>query len=117
MRRKITEPPTAPFTNEEVKSILDTCDVYPDKTNAIRLRALVLLLLYRRYAYEIAATLSRNRIQGDKLFLYSAKTGTPVYCPLPPFVIEARNAIPESTYFFWTDSRLPKPQREYGKRV
>src|SRR5258708_40062415 len=28
-------------------------------------------------------TLGRNRIPGDKLFLYTAKTGTPVYCPLP----------------------------------
>ena len=58
--------------------------------------------------YADAATLSRNRIQGDKLFLYTAKTGTPVYCPLPPFVMEALNAIPESTYFFWTGLSTPK---------
>ena len=56
-----------------------------------------------------AATLSRNRIQGDKLFLYTSKTGTPVYCPLPPFVIDALNAIPERTaYFFWTGNSTPK---------
>src|SRR5215471_13806817 len=55
-----------------------------------------------------AATLSRNRIQQDKLFMYTAKTGTPVYCPLPPFVIDALNAIPESTYFFWTGNSTPK---------
>ena len=47
-------------------------------------------------------TLSRNRIQGDKLFLYTAKTGTAVYCPLPPFVMEALNTIPASAYYFWT---------------
>ena len=40
--------------------------------------------------------------------MYTAKTGTPVYCPLPPFVIEALNAIPESTYFFWTGLSTPK---------
>jgi len=97
---KITEPPTAPFTREEVASILKACDVYPDKANRVRLRALVLLLRYSGLRIRDAATLSRNRIQGDKLFLYTAKTGTPVYCPLPPFVIDALNAIPESTYFF-----------------
>jgi len=35
--------------------------------------------------------------------------GTPVYCPLPPFVVEALNAIPEHTaYFFWTGNATPK---------
>jgi hypothetical protein len=47
--------------------------------------------------------------QGDKLFLYTAKIGTSVYCPLPPFVIEALNEIPERTaYFFWTGNSTPK---------
>jgi len=40
--------------------------------------------------------------------MYTAKTGTPVYCPLPPFVIDALNAILESTYFFWTGNSTPK---------
>jgi integrase/recombinase XerD len=87
---------------------LDACDIYPDRANAVRLRALVLLLRYSGLRIRDAATLSRNRIQGDKLFLYTAKTGTPVYCPLPPFVMEALNAIPESTYFFWTGLSTPK---------
>ena len=43
---KITEPPTAPFTREEVASILNACDIYPDKANSVRLRALVFLLRY-----------------------------------------------------------------------
>src|SRR5258708_23715023 len=43
---KITEPPTAPFTREEVASILNACDIYPAKANALRLRALVFLLRY-----------------------------------------------------------------------
>ena len=99
---RITEPPTAPFTREEFASILQACDIYPDKQNAIRLRALVFLLRYSGLRIRDAVTLSRNRIQGDKLFLYTAKTGTAVYCPLPPFVIEALKAIPATTYFFWT---------------
>jgi integrase/recombinase XerD len=105
---KITEPPTAPFTREEVASILNACDIYPDKANAVRLRALVFLLRYSGLRIRDAITLSRNRIQDDKLFLYTAKTGTAVYCPLPPFVVKALDAIPASTYFFWTGLSKPK---------
>ncbi len=105
---KITEPPTAPFTREEVASILNACDIYPDKANALRLRALVFLLRYSGLRIRDAITLSRNRIQDDKLFLYTAKTGTAVYCPLPPFVVKALDAIPASTYFFWTGLSKPK---------
>ena len=105
---KITEPPTAPFTREEFASILRACDVYPDKQNAVRLRALALLLRYSGLRIRDAVTLSLNRIQNGKLFLYTAKTGTAVYCPLPPFVIEALNAILSSTYFFWTGLSKPK---------
>jgi integrase/recombinase XerD len=55
-----------------------------------------------------AVTLPRNRVLGDKLFLFTAKTGTPVYCPLPPIVMNALNAIPDSTYYFWTGLSKPK---------
>ena len=34
--------------------------------------------------------------------MFTAKTGTAVYCPLPPFVIDALDAIPASAYYFWT---------------
>jgi integrase/recombinase XerD len=37
------------------------------------------------------------------LFLYTAKTGTAVYCPLPSFVIAALEVIPVAEkYLFWT---------------
>ena len=74
----------------------------------MRLRALVFLLRYSGLRIRDAVTLSRNRIQDDKLFLYTAKTGTAVYCPLPPFVVKALDAIPASTYFFWTGLSKPK---------
>jgi len=37
-------------------------------------------------------------------FLYTAKTGTPVYCPLPDFVITALEAVERNNeqYFFWS---------------
>ena len=68
----------------------------------MRLRALVFLLRYSGRRVRDAATLRRNRIQDDKLFFHSAKTGTAVYCPFPPFVMKALDAILANTYFFWT---------------
>jgi integrase/recombinase XerD len=105
---KITEPPTSPLMKEQIDSIQEACNVYPDKPNAIRLRALVLLLRYSGLRIRDAAALPRNRIQGDKFFLFTAKTGTPVYSPLPPIVSNALNAILENAYFFWTGLSKPK---------
>jgi len=49
-------------------------------------------------------TLERERITSNKLLLYTAKTGTPVYCPLPDFVIQALDAAPQTNqrHFFWS---------------
>lgn len=41
----------------------------------LRLRALILLLRYSGLRIRDAVTLSRNRIQGDKLFLYTRQNG------------------------------------------
>jgi integrase/recombinase XerD len=54
-------------------------------------------------------TLSRDRISGDKLFLYTGKSGTPVWCPLPPPVLAGLQAITtRGDYFFWTGRSNPK---------
>lgn len=106
---KIVERPTMPLSCEEVASILSACDKYPDKLNAVRLRALILLLRYSGLRIRDAVTLSRERISDGRLFLYTAKTGTAVYCPLPPFVTSALEAIPKiGNCFFWTGESKPK---------
>ena len=105
---KIDDKPTLPLAREEVRAILAACDEYPNKLNAVRLRALVLLLRYSGLRIRDAVTLSRKRVQNDKLFLYTAKTGTAVYCPLPSFVVQALAAIPASEYFFWTGNSKHK---------
>lgn len=50
-----------------------------------------------------AACLERARLTDGKLFLYTQKTGTPVSCPLPPFVVTALEQLSnaEPAYFFW----------------
>jgi integrase len=54
-------------------------------------------------------TLKKDRILADKLFLRTSKTGTNVYCPLPPVVTEALAAIgSKNSYYFWTGASKPK---------
>ena len=47
---------------------------------------------------------SVHRLAGNRLFLYTQKTGVPVYIPLPPFAVDALNASPRKSerYWFWT---------------
>jgi integrase/recombinase XerD len=110
---EVDERPTMPFTPEQMACILTACERYGNKCrggryrgpeNARRIRALVLLLRHSGLRIGDAVTLERRRIADGKLFLYTAKAGTPVYCPLPDFVLNALEAVPKvsETYFFWT---------------
>jgi integrase/recombinase XerD len=106
---KITQPPTLPLSREQVAKIIAACDDYRDRPNAVRLHALVLLLRYSGLRIRDAVMLKNDRIHNGKLFLYTAKTGTAVWCPLPPFVVEALEAIPtKNPYFFWSGESKPK---------
>lgn len=107
---KVSARPTMPFTYDEMIRILHACDKFHEasgpsgKMNARRLRALVLLLRYSGMRIGDTVSLSVERLNGNKLLLYTQKTGVPVYCPLPDFVVEALEAITPSSerYFFWT---------------
>jgi integrase len=109
---KVTQSPTLPLSREQVGAILGACTDYPDRANAVRLRAFVLLLRYGGLRIRDVTTLRRDRIDADgKLFLYTAKTGTPVRLPLPAVVTDALKAIPLSSgaeYFFWSGESKPK---------
>ena len=112
----VTQAPTMPFAREEMIAILAACENYPDnygnvgQLNAKRLRALALLLRYSGLRIRDAVTLAEDRISGNKLFLYTAKTGVPVWCPLPNFVVEALDSFPRTNarYFFWSGESSPK---------
>jgi integrase len=96
--------------------ILAACAKYKDnygrtgKVNARRLRALVLLLRYSGLRIRDAVTLAGSRVVDNKLFLYTAKTGTPVFCPLPDAVVEALAGCPaeNNLYPFWSGESKPK---------
>ncbi|MCS7042738.1 MAG: site-specific integrase [Bryobacteraceae bacterium] len=104
---RVSLTPTLPFSEEEMRRILAACDRFPGKGS--QLRALVLLMRYSGLRIMDAVTLARDRIRDGKLFLYTQKTGTPVWVPLPPVVLRALEAFePESArHFFWTGTSRP----------
>jgi integrase len=101
---KVTSPPTMPFTRDEMTKILDACEKYRGRKE--RVRAFVLTMRYSGLRIGDTATLKRDRLHGNKILLYQAKTGTPVYVPIPDFVAEAlRKLDDDGEYFFWTTGR------------
>ncbi len=97
---RVSLTPTLPFTEAEMRRILTACDQFPGKGR--QLRALVLLMRYSGLRIQDAVTLARDRIRDGKLFLYTQKTGTPVWVPLPPVVLDAPAAFaPESDHYFF----------------
>ncbi len=83
-------------------SVLAACDEYPHKQNAIRLRALVLLLRYSGLRISDAVTLTKHRIKDGVLILRTAKTGTDVRIPLPKIALDALAAIKTDNFYFWS---------------
>jgi integrase-like protein len=78
-----------------MSAILRAANDYPSRAKALKLRALVLLMRFSGLRISDAVTLSAERISRDgRLFLYTQKTGAPVWLPLPPVVLEALAAIP-----------------------
>jgi integrase/recombinase XerD len=106
---KVTLCPTMPYTREDMLRILAATDKYRDafpargRENALRLRGLVLLLRYSGMRIGDAVSLTADRVEGDRLFLYTAKTGVAVNTVLPNFVLKALETIPKATdgRFFW----------------
>jgi integrase/recombinase XerD len=96
----------------------------PEK-RGIRIRALTELMRWSGLRIRDAVTLECGRLVENKLMLYQAKTGTPVFVPLPPHVADLLRSIPAGlkpnpNYFFWSGNGLPKTfvanwQRSYRR--
>jgi integrase/recombinase XerD len=106
---KTADKQIVPITKAEFTSILKACDSYPDKQNRIRLRAIVLVMRFSGLRIRDVVTLRKDHIKHGKLFLRTAKTGTDVFCPLPPEATGALKAINASgEYYFWSGTSKPK---------
>lgn len=106
--------PTLPFDQAQIDAMLKVAEEFSTKGrfrdgNRKRLRAMILLLRYSGLRISDAAALDRARLSGDKLFLYTQKTGTPVWVPLPERAVDALKASrsDDSRYFFWNGRCLP----------
>ena len=104
---KVSHRPTLPYSDEEVERLLDAAR----KLQAFgrygpRIEPMIVLLRYSGLRMQDAACLERERLAEDKLFLYQQKTGTPVYCPLPPNVVKTLAAVKNDNerYFFYDGS-------------
>jgi integrase/recombinase XerD len=111
--------PTLPFEEEEVSRLLDACDRWRYGTgrwreNGQKLRAYLLVLRYTGLRACDGLLLERGQLQESRVFLYQAKTGTPVYVPVPPVVVEALKGLKKrGNRFFCPDDRAAKIQYVY----
>lgn len=113
--------PTDYFTAADYARIIDATyhlDQYDEKTydtdkRGVRIRALTELMRWSGLRIRDAVTLERSRLEENKLLLYQAKTGIPVFVPLPPNVADMLRSVPPGlkpnpNYFFWSGNGLPK---------
>jgi site-specific recombinase XerD len=130
---KVKEVPTLPYNVEEVRLILDLIQQnrYEGRRNkpkqetivrAQRLRLMCLVMRYSGLRVSDAITLSSNRLDSEgRLFLHMAKTGTPVYCVLPLFLVDQLQRCPMASMdrYFWdgTDDQLRKDQIGYFREM
>src|SRR6185295_2933105 len=103
---KVLKPPKQrdagklPFTEDEVKRILQACDElvtrgrYSSEENRARVKAFILILRYTGLRISDAVRLATSKMRDGKVFLRTAKGGTLVWVPIPAFVVEALEAVP-----------------------
>jgi len=118
---KIIASPTLPFTHDEMVKILAATEAYQAKAansaklNAIRLCSLILVMRYSGLRIGDVVSLSLDRLSGNTLFLYTAKTGTPVRAVLPEFVADALRKTPPMNDRFWFRMAESKLRTAVGK--
>ena len=104
-RIKVDTTPTDYFTRDEMAKILAAIDQYDAKPETrAKLKGVVLLMRWSGLRLGDAVRLERARLVNGELLLYTAKTGTPVFCPLPPSVVSLLEGVSNSNpkYFFWS---------------
>jgi integrase/recombinase XerD len=112
---KVTPKQTGYFEDYEMEKILRAAE----GTLQGKLHALILLMRWSGLAIRDACTLERERLNAqDQVFLYRAKTGSPVRVLLPPQVAqELRDLglLPNPRYFFWSGNGSPETIATYWR--
>jgi integrase/recombinase XerD len=98
---KASGTPTLPFTDEEFQQILNACDRY--RGDKDRIKAFILTMRHSGLRIGDVCTLRRDRVADGKIFLRQAKTGQPVWVPVPPVVVDALEKLRgDGEWYFWT---------------
>ncbi len=110
---RFTFSPTLPVEEADFQKLVAACEKFPRKgiygpKTGQRIKAFLLTLRYSGLRIRDCVMLTRKKIQGDKLFLYSQKTNVPVWLPLPKFVLEAIEGCGNGEYYFWSGIGNPK---------
>jgi site-specific recombinase XerD len=99
-----------PYTSEEITKIIAACDSFGRHAYE-RLRARAMILLMRFYGLRVSdvATLERDRVKGNQIYLHALKNGQAIWLPLYAEVWMALECLPiprgaeaDCKYFFWT---------------
>ena len=91
---KVKDKPTLPFTEEEVIRILAA-------TIDHRLKTFIMVLCYTGIRIGDVSLLTTEQVSDGKIFLYTQKTGTPVWIPIPSFLQDALARLPlRGNYYF-----------------
>jgi integrase len=76
------------------------------------MKAFVLTMRHSGLRIGDTIALKRERVKGNKLFLYTQGTGTPVYVPLPPAAVAALEKVNgDGEHFFTSGKAKPRAGR------
>ena len=99
-----------PYTTEEITRIIAACETF-GRNAYERARARAMILLMRFYGLRVSdvATLAKDRIRGDHIFLHALKNGAVLWLPVYSEVKQTLDCLPlpkgagaDCRYFFWT---------------
>jgi integrase/recombinase XerD len=112
---RVDQVPTDCFDDSQFAKILAACDSYRPSAKQLaprreKVKAMTLLMRWSGLRIGDAIKLERYRLTGNKLLLRTEKTGTPVFCPIPPDVADLLRNTENSNpaFFFWSGTSTAK---------
>ncbi len=101
------DPPADPVSEEDLADLIDAIERMPTRDGEKnmshdRLLAMILLIHHTGLRIGDIVRFSTDRLRGNSAFLHMAKTGNPLWLPLPEFLVAKLKALPlyEGKYYF-----------------
>jgi len=116
---KVKDSPTLPFSNDEMKLIFKAAKESKQHA-ADATYAFILTMRYSGLRISDTTMLAKESLDGNRLKLYTAKTGEPVSILVPGFVASTLRSVRSTNpkYFFWSGhSQLAAATSLWRKRL